>query len=303
MPRFNIVMGGGYYDVTGSTSSERHGNGYLYSYIRYPDQITWTLGISFDSLDDERVGKFDPVNPKLGMIWNLTPNTTLRLAVFRTLKRTLIANQTIEPTQVAGFNQFFDDFNGTESRRYGIALDQKFSPNLYGGLEVSRRELREPVLRVGTEILDQEEDLYRAYLDWIPHSNIAISWEYQMERFNSEGQFTGTPNTRTDIVPFTFRYFHPSGLLGRVSTTYIDQEVDFEPVGSPETRDDQFALVDVGIGYRLPRRYGIISFEVRNLFDEDFKFQGLGFRDPMEEKQTPPFLPERTVFARIILAF
>jgi hypothetical protein len=74
-------------------------------------------------------------------------------------------------------------------------------------------------------------------------------------------------------------------------------------VGLPETRDDQFALVDVGIGYRLPRRYGIISFEVRNLFDEDFKFQGFGFRNAVEEKETPLFLPERTVFARIILAF
>ncbi len=204
IPRFNIVTGGGYYDVevdnplsTPPLFSVRHGNGYLYSYIRYPDQIAWTLGISFDSLDDERLGKFDQVNPKLGMIWNLTPNTTLRLAAFRMLKRTLIANQTIEPTQVAGFNQFFDDSNGTESRRYGIALDQKFSPNLYGGLEVSRRDLKTPIRRIGTEILDQEEDLYRAYLDWAPHSSVAISWEYQMERFNTEGQFVLMPNTKT----------------------------------------------------------------------------------------------------------
>jgi hypothetical protein len=310
VPRFNTVTGGGYYDVevdnpffTPPLFSVRHRNGYLYSYIRYPDQIAWTLGFSFDSLDDESIGKFDTVNPKFGMIWNLTPNTTLRLAAFRVLKRTLIANQTIEPTQVAGFNQFFDDFNGTESRRYGIALDQKFSPNLYGGLEVSRRDLKTPILRVGTEIFDQEEDLYRAYLDWAPHSSVAISWEYQMERFNTE--VPSAPNTITHIAPLTFRYFHPSGLLGRVSTTYIDQEqeVDFEPTGLPETRDDQFVLVDAGIGYRLPRRYGIISFEVRNLFDEDFKFRGLGLRTSVRENESPPFLPERTIFARFILAF
>jgi hypothetical protein len=44
-----------------------------------------------------------------------SPGTTLRAAAFRVLKRTLITDQTLEPTQVAGFNQFFDDANLTEA--------------------------------------------------------------------------------------------------------------------------------------------------------------------------------------------
>ena len=48
-------------------------------------------------------------NPKFGIIWNPFPGTTVRAAAFRVLKRTLITDQTLEPTQVAGFNQFFDD--------------------------------------------------------------------------------------------------------------------------------------------------------------------------------------------------
>ena len=56
------------------------------------------------------------------MSWNLKPGTTLRAAGFRTLKRTLVTDQTLEPTQVAGFNQFFDDPSATESEVFGLAV-------------------------------------------------------------------------------------------------------------------------------------------------------------------------------------
>ena len=69
------------------------------------------------------------------------PSTTLRAAAFRVLKRFFVTNQTLEPTQLAGFNQFFDDLDGTDSTRYGFGLDQRFSPDLYGGFELSWRDL------------------------------------------------------------------------------------------------------------------------------------------------------------------
>ena len=43
----------------------------------------------------------------------LLSDLRLRFAWFETVKPALIANQTLEPTQVAGFNQLFDDTNGT----------------------------------------------------------------------------------------------------------------------------------------------------------------------------------------------
>ena len=58
--------------------------------------------------DSDAEDDTDQFNPKFGVTWNPFTNTTLRAAAFRTLKRTLITDQTLEPTQVAGFNQFFD---------------------------------------------------------------------------------------------------------------------------------------------------------------------------------------------------
>ena len=50
---------------------------------------------------------------KVGFRWNLTDRIQLRGAAFQTVKRALSVDQTIEPTEVAGFNQLFDDINGT----------------------------------------------------------------------------------------------------------------------------------------------------------------------------------------------
>jgi Tfp pilus assembly protein PilF len=90
----------------------RHTNAYIYTNINYPRNMILTLGTSFDSLE-EVIADREQVNPKFGVTWNPSASTTLRAAVFRTVKRTLTSSQTIEPTQVAGFNQFFDDVNGT----------------------------------------------------------------------------------------------------------------------------------------------------------------------------------------------
>lgn len=60
--------------------------------------------------------------------------------------------------------------------------------------------------------------------------------------------------------------------------------------------DDRFWVVDAAIGYRLPKRWGLITLEARNLFDARFKFQD---RDPAN----PLIYPERLIFARITLAF
>ena len=144
--------------------------------------------------------KTDQFNPKFGLTWNPFPGTTIRGAAFKTIKRQFISNQTIEPTQVAGFNQFFDDTNGTIGWRYGGAIDQKFSDSLYGGAEFARRDLdvvqANGILRT-TSIqfrpgFGQDEDLIRTYLNWTPElfdrNWLSMSAEYQYEWIEKESR-------------------------------------------------------------------------------------------------------------------
>src|SRR3954454_24978123 len=62
-------------------------------------------------------------NPKIGIRWNITDDIQVRAAAFRTLRPVLYIQETIEPTQVAGFVQFLDDFNETSATNYGVGLD------------------------------------------------------------------------------------------------------------------------------------------------------------------------------------
>jgi uncharacterized membrane protein YphA (DoxX/SURF4 family) len=79
--------------------------------------------------------------------------------------------QTLEPTQVAGFNQFYDDGNLTKSRRYGAALDHKFTRNIFGGTKVERRDMEVTFLDSFADPSTQRAvggKGRRAYLFWTP---------------------------------------------------------------------------------------------------------------------------------------
>ena len=69
---------------------------------------------------------------------------------------------------------------------------------------------------------------------------------------------------------------------------------------SPRDTDD-FTLVDLSIGYRLPDRWGLLSLEVNNVFNEQFSYQDLNFYDL--DTNNPRFIPDRTIFARVTLNF
>ena len=237
-------------------------------------------------------------------MWHLTPDTLLRLSAFRVIKRALVTDQTIEPTHVAGFNQFFDDADATESRRYGVALDYRFSPAWHAGLEFSKRDLKVPAEGDGvTVIQDEQEDLYKAYLNWTIGEDYAVNMAYEYEDFDSDAFLGPNPDTRTHRVPIQASYFHPSGFFSRLGLTYVNQGVKRSRSGEIEEVDEEFTLIDLGLGYRLPQRFGALKFGVQNLFDKEFAFQGIRFRTPIAQEENPMFVPERTVFGQIILSF
>jgi tetratricopeptide (TPR) repeat protein len=305
-----------------------HKNAYLYANIPWGETLTATAGASYDNLSlnqdikntttliglpvppttttssaDFSLNKF---NPKLGLTWRALDNTTLRAAAFQTVARDGANTRTIEPTQVAGFNQFYNDAFGTKSTNYGLALDQVITADLAAGVEYSWRDLTVPYQGPqGFDSTNWDADVGRAYLYWTPTRRVAASAEYLYEDFKRHQAFTGElPATQvhTQRVPLTVNYFHPLGYFTRLRTTYIDQQGEFTSgpglaTNAPTTdKNDQFWLVDASVGYRLPKRYGFISAGVSNLFDEKFNFVDT---DPFN----PQIIPDRFFFTRLTLSF
>ncbi|TVM01128.1 MAG: TonB-dependent receptor, partial [Candidatus Brocadia sp. WS118] len=322
---FNSVIGGGAYEFDWKERGKKINNISRENFYTYTN-ANWknfnaTLGLSYDMFTSSIDGKRDGLlNPKFGLQWNLSDHLRLRAAWFETTKSHLLAQQSLEPTHIVGFNQFFDDTNGTRSRRMGMALDVNLQANLYGGVEVSERKLRVPYPAsfAGREFLqNQKEQLFRSYLYWSPHSYWTVKGEFQYETFlrsiSSMNRIDEPTKIRTLKSPLSLDFFHPTGFFSKFIVTFVEQnlvraqdelnkisEIQYEQ--APKRTNSglsSFFLIDSYIGFRLPNRRGIISFEGRNLLDKNFYFRSVNFQE--SEAVPPSFLPERTFFLRLTL--
>jgi tetratricopeptide (TPR) repeat protein len=321
---FSLTTGAGYADVTGVLRSNleilganifdfptadtrtQHVNVYAYANINLIKNVTFTLGVSVDHMEGSSDvipdGDKTLANPKGGITWTPLPGTTLRAAVSRVLKRTLITDQTLEPTQVAGFNQFFDDPNVTEAWRYGVALDQKITSDLFAGAELSRRDLTIPTVDLTAGTTSERsggESLARGYLFWTPHRWLALRTEYQYEHITRSNPTTEeAPRVTTHRVPVGISFFHESGFSSSVTATYWNQHGKFQralTTGVEDSGSDDFVTVDAAINYRLPWRYGFVTLGVTNLLDKEFKFFNTDADNPFIQ-------PSRMVFGRVTIA-
>jgi tetratricopeptide (TPR) repeat protein len=307
---FNLTSGIGYFGTNGKLRIQdlfgrsvvgqdvQHANAYMYANVNPFRNVTISAGASFDYLDGDPAavpgGNLSRLNPKFGITWNLFNGTSIRGAVFRVVKRTLATDQTLEPTQVAGFNQFFDDANLTRAWRYGIGIDQKVSSNAFAGVEYSQRRLDIPT--PATEI-DGREHRSRAYVFWTPTRSLALRTEYLFERFEDYPPLGPGGRLNTHQVPVGIAYFHSSGFSASLTATYYRQDGKLIPFTTPSltsVRDD-FWLIDPVISYRLPNRYGFVTVGAINVTNQRFKFFDT-------DNNNPRIQPKRTVFLKVTLA-
>jgi len=105
----------------------------------------------------------------------------------------------------------------------------------------------------------------------------------------------------TNRVPLSARFFHPSGLFATATGTWFDQSGRFFRIGqaptvdTPESGSDQFWIFDASAGYRLPKRWGIVSVEGKNLFNQSFQYQDTDVNHPIIQ-------PGRTVYFKITIS-
>ena len=302
-------------DLAPFSEETKHLHGYVYTNVKAPTPITWTLGVSYDDFENAPI-KENKINPKFGVQWDITSNLSVRAAAFQWIKPPLIADRTLEPTQVSGFNQFFDNSNGDEAWRRGVGIDWRLTKQLFAGAEATWRDIDVPITvsvnEVDTAVFEAwKEQLHRAYLFWAPTVRISLSGQVVYDTFESqEGlltSFSPLPlSVKTFSIPVGARYFDPSGFFAGVFVTYVNQEVVRSPAaklsGFADGQDD-FVVVDASIGWRFPKRMGIATLTIRNAFDEKFRYQDDSFREFRDEPSTSPYVPERQVVGRATLYF
>jgi tetratricopeptide (TPR) repeat protein len=287
--------------ITQTDKENREGSsGYLYIHIPW-SAVTGVIGAEYVQAKDDIQVDESQFNPKLGAIWDITDNSTLRVAAFKTL-RTNLLNQSLNPTQVAGFNQMFDDSFGSEAWRYGIALDSNLLDRLYGGMEFTRRTITNIFTAETLPTEDQEEEKISAYLNWVLLNNTILSGRYISDDFESEyidGEviIDEPVEMKTETLSLSIKHFNTFGLFTTLEAVHVSQEIkDTIVTGGLTTSSDNFWLGNISLGMKLPRRMGILALDVHNIFDREFNFQSIdpGTGTPI----TSSHYPERYAIVR-----
>jgi tetratricopeptide (TPR) repeat protein len=287
-------------DATTSTKTKQD-NAYVYASSAYWPKLAWLVGLSWNHFSDGALS-VNRLNPKFGLIWQPNDQFRIRVGGYKSQKRALVVDQTIEPTTVAGFNQFHDDITGTTATSFGAAMDTR-TGNVYFGLEFVQRNLVTPSLFPDEVYLRKSrENSIHTYANWIVSDHWIVRVGYIRDTFKREIKEFETgfvvSNDVVDRVPINVRYFGLNRIVGEVTANYVRQHVE---LGNTSALEDQFVLIDAALRYKLPKRMGQLGLEVRNIFDTRFKFEVDRFRT--SEEKLPEFTPRRTFLLRANFAF
>lgn len=283
-----------------------HENIYSYWNHSISQAVSVLLGLSYNSINN-RTQDEDQWSPKLGLTANLTPNTLLRAAAFRTLKRDFAADQTIEPTQIAGFNQFLDDINAADAKNYGIALDSNIALDTWIGISSQIRKSDYPVQSSVTDDIirqNQDENWYSAYWYHLltDFAALRVGYDYQKFEFEQpEGASDVLLALQSHRVPFSFRFFPGQRLSFAYGLNYYNQRIessilDIDTLTTAQISERKEVWVsNVSLEYKLPKRFGALSLGVENLTDKKEEIA-------VANTETLDFYPARFIFARIQLS-
>ncbi|MDP1682915.1 MAG: TonB-dependent receptor, partial [Burkholderiales bacterium] len=255
-------------------------------------------------------------SPKFGLRWELIPGGTLRLASIRGVNRFQASGATLEPAQVAGFNQFYDDRFSRRTVRRGVAWDQRLAQGVSWGIETSRREIGDPSESATPSYTWWHERQTRAYANWaIPSALLKESlpgWEGALSLSHDRTSYLRPANDTgaeqiSDYTPRHLRIgaklFQASGFEFDLAATKIRDHGTyqlndfntFELYAQPFS--DSFWVWDAALSYQLPGKRGKITLGGLNLGDRR-NSQYLEM-DPL----APRFASARYVYGKLLLNF
>ncbi|ABC31341.1 FOG: TPR repeat [Hahella chejuensis KCTC 2396] len=300
-----------------------HRNIYTYFGIQPTESIFLLVGAAYDNLQLERTSntfidfpfplpdidlsdsatdEIKQWSPKFGVEFTPTEQLTLRLATFRSLKRDIAADRTIEPAQILGFNQLYDDPNGSDVKTYAAAVDYKLGSRIGGGLEAMRRtvDIRPRLLQKEPERPHHEFENYKLYYFGVlsPSATVDIAYEYEDQDLEDSQFGTGSIyRAKTHSLPLGVTLYLPRHLSMRMESIYTDQTIKAS-FASDDQRDFNVNLwtFNVRLDYKLPRRFGELQFGVDNLFDNNKEILN-------SELDYPRYYPKRFLYSRIQLSF
>ena len=318
-------------------SNAQRATGYGYAHWQASSSLQLMGGLSYDWLVLPENFRFAPLSgterntsqlsPKAGLLWTPWTNATVRAAYTRSLGGASIDQSfTLEPTQVAGFNQAWRSIipesvaganAGEKFETWGLSLEQKLSTQTYIALggevlksEVDRtvgvfdfyppQSLTPPyIFGSGTsERLDYEERSFSVSVHQLLGRECSLTAEYRLSHAELADSFTEIPQSAP-----TTSSFRPerdlSALLQQLRLAFRYQHPSgvFAQFGSrwmaqsnhgytPEIQGDDFWQFDAVAGHRFFHRRIEAKVGVLNLTGQHYRLNPLNMMLELPRERT-----------------
>ena len=171
----------------------------LYGYLYYDHNrsLSLTGGLAYLEEDIEANDELQKLYPKVGLQLKPTSMSEIRLAAFRNRVSVILPSlyETLEPTQIVGFNQLPDDLDLTDSWNYAAAYNHRFSRDLIAGVSSIYRKLETQleILDISSappissiELIEYDDAHADVWLNWTPTLHWALGIEYSYNRYDLE---------------------------------------------------------------------------------------------------------------------
>jgi len=280
----------------------------LYTYFNQnlSSSLSFTFGLNYRDIE---LPAFDTVapfiggrrsksklSPKLGFTYTPTDALTIRGAYFQTLGTSSVNDiGSIEPVLVGSFIQLLGDLPGVETETFGIGIDYKDPKHFYTGIEYAYRDIDRDGIDILTEFVtdattlqdtfsltptlqteQEREHLVRAYFYTIFSEHFTGIAEYRREYLEA---LDISEENDTNRVRLGARFFSSSRWFALTDVDWYRQDLN-GVLGFNDGNED-FWILNAGVGYRLPHRKGQLRLQLVNVLDEEAPFASRSrFTDP-----------------------
>ena len=306
-----------------------------YSYLQWQvaDPLSLFGGLTYDHLQYPANHRFAPLSageetvdqwsPKAGLLWKITPASTLRAAYARSLGGvSLDQSVRLEPSQIAGFNQAWRGLipesvagaqAGARLETGAIEWDYRFRTETYLALrgEWNRSKVHRQVgvfdlpflaePSTTPEHLDFQETSLSVTVNQLVGKGAAFGVQYRLSNAQLKDTYPNIPESVPHFFPpselrprqeleSTLHqvqvfgvYQHESGCFGRVEGLWFLQNNQGYESSRP---GDNFCQFNVFVGYRFPRRRAEIRLGLLNILDQDYRLNPLNLTAELPRSRT-----------------
>ena len=294
-PGLNILLPPPFSTRTSNFHKIRFESYYLQDTWQVTPTLTFEGALYYDRMKNSNAvngtsWQLDEFNPRGGVIWSPTSADTVRIGAFRYLLPLISAR--VDPTDIAGITMFRNVEEGALIKEADVVWEHEWDSGLLtSSLFFVKKSFTDGIVVGGVQQLRKRRGIRKGWdfeLNQLLSDRIGLSARYRYT--DAKDETLPGADRKEHLFNLGIRYVRPDGISAGIEQ--IHRRMNFKRGRANE----HLWSTDLDFAYEFPGKTGSFTFEIRNLFDQEYNWVTDRFVFEGE-------VPDREVFATISLNF